>query len=68
MVYEDALSILSYASPYEITIEARSIKNGQQISGQSAQPGHPLYKSFSTADLLKVTKQKTFFFYLKNYS
>lgn len=58
MVYEDALTILSYASPYEVTIETKGIKNLVQISGQYAQPGHPLYKSSSSADLIQVSQHK----------
>lgn len=54
MVYEDALTILSYASPYEVIIEAKGGKLSQ-TSGQSAQPGHPLYRSSSSTDLLHVS-------------
>lgn len=57
MVYEDALTILSYASPYEVIIEARSVKSPMQLSGQASQPGHPLYRSFSSSDLLQVILQ-----------
>lgn len=55
MVYEDALTILSYASPYEVEIEARSgFKNNGPASGQGAFPGHPLYRSSSSTDLMRV--------------
>lgn len=55
MVYEDALTILSYASPYEVIIEA---KGGKIIHtpGQSAQPGHPIYRSSSSTDLMNIEK------------
>lgn len=54
MVYEDALTILSYASPYEVIIEAKSGKFLSNTSGQGAQPGHPLYRSSSIGDLTQV--------------
>ena len=55
MVYEDALTILSYASPYEVIIEARGGKIIHQTgSGQGAQPSHPVYRSSSCTDLFKV--------------
>lgn len=54
MVYEDALTILSYASPYEVIIEAKSGKLLTNASGQGAQPGHPLYRSSSIGDLIQV--------------
>lgn len=54
MVYEDALTILSYASPYEVAIEAKSGKFLTNTNGQGAQPGHPLYRSSSIGDLIMV--------------
>lgn len=54
MVYEDALTILSYASPYEVIIEAKSGKLISSTPGQGAQPSHPVYRSSSFADLYKV--------------
>lgn len=54
MVYEDALTILSYASPYEVIIEAKNGKLLSNIANQGAQPGHPLYKSASIGDLFQV--------------
>lgn len=54
MVYEDALTILSYASPYEVIIEAKNGKLLTNVANQGAQPGHPLYKSASIGDLLHV--------------
>ncbi|XP_057662707.1 uncharacterized protein LOC130897810 [Diorhabda carinulata] len=56
MVYEDALAILSYASPYEVVIEAKGGKLIHNIPGQGGQPGHPLYKSSSHLDLYNVDK------------
>lgn len=55
MVYEDALTILSYASPYEVIVEAKRCKTPMQSPAQSAQPGHPLFRSSSSADVLQVS-------------
>jgi hypothetical protein len=63
MVYEDALTILSYASPYEVIIEARGGKVIHQSSGQGARPSHPVYRSSSCTDLFHVgntAKRKLF--------
>lgn len=54
MVYEDALTILSYASPYEVIIEAKSGKLISSTPGQGGQPSHPVYRSSSFADLYNV--------------
>lgn len=54
MVYEDALTILSYASPYEVIIEAKNGKLLSSAANQGAQPGHPLFRSASIGDLLQV--------------
>lgn len=51
MVCEDALTILSYASPYEVIIEARSGKIIYSDNSQGRQPGHPVYRSSSCTDL-----------------
>ncbi|CAH0547492.1 unnamed protein product [Brassicogethes aeneus] len=56
MVYEDALTILSYASPYEVIIEARSGKLIHHTSGQGGQPSHPVYRSSSCTDLFQMEK------------
>ncbi|XP_022909272.2 putative leucine-rich repeat-containing protein DDB_G0290503 [Onthophagus taurus] len=55
MVYEDALTILSYASPYEVVVQAT---NGKLSAGttQCARPVHPLYKSASSTDLLQINR------------
>lgn len=68
MVFEDALTILSYASPYEVQLEVES-----GASGASSRPStllrnnkragnsptericHPFYRSQSISDLLKVS-------------
>lgn len=55
MVYEDALTILSYASPYEVIIEAKSGKLISSTPGQGGQPSHPVYRSSSFADLYNVS-------------
>lgn len=56
MVYEDALIILSYASPYEVEIEAKG-NNKSLIGsvGQGAQPQHPVYRSSSSSDIVTVS-------------
>ncbi|KAF5285540.1 hypothetical protein FQA39_LY16605 [Lamprigera yunnana] len=57
VVYEDALTILSYASPYEVVIEAISGKlSGHQIPVKMAQLGHPMYRSSSAIDLTLIEK------------
>ncbi|XP_018569235.1 muscle M-line assembly protein unc-89-like isoform X2 [Anoplophora glabripennis] len=56
MVYEDALTILSYASPYEVMIEAKGGKLIHNTPGQGGQPSHPVYRSSSCADLYHVEK------------
>lgn len=55
MVYEDALTILSYASPYEVMIEAKSGKFIYSTPGQGGQPSHPIYRSSSYVDLYNVS-------------
>lgn len=58
MVYEDALTILCYASPYEVEVEAKTVPKGHHgppgSGGQGAQPKHPLFRSSSSSDLVKV--------------
>ncbi|KAJ8957530.1 hypothetical protein NQ318_020569 [Aromia moschata] len=56
MVYEDALTILSYASPYEVMIEAKGGKLIHSTSGQGGQPSHPVYRSSSCTELYHVEK------------
>ncbi|KAF2898826.1 hypothetical protein ILUMI_07344 [Ignelater luminosus] len=62
VVYEDALTILSYASPYEVTLEAQSGKtsntNNQHMAAmaKTVHLGHPLYRSSSMTDLIQIQK------------
>lgn len=66
MVFEDALTILSYASPYEVQLE---VENGStsrpstllRNKRTTASPGpaericHPFFRSHSITDLMKVS-------------
>ncbi|CAG9855788.1 unnamed protein product [Phyllotreta striolata] len=58
MVYSDALAILSYASPYEVVVEARGGRLVHNVpKGQVGRPAHPwLSKSSSHSDLSKMDK------------
>lgn len=72
MVYEDALTILSYASPYDVKLEIvkpSGKKNGfpsvtssgklslaSRTSGKSQRLFHPLYRSQSIDDLTQIGK------------
>lgn len=57
MVYEDALTILSYASPYEVILEAEGGKTTfPSTVGKSLPLGHPIYRSSSNNDLMQVCK------------
>ncbi|KRT85500.1 hypothetical protein AMK59_1853, partial [Oryctes borbonicus] len=56
MVFDDALTILSYASPYEVIIEAKNSRITSSQTNTSGQPNHPLYKSASSTDLLQIGK------------
>ncbi|EFN84799.1 Periaxin [Harpegnathos saltator] len=59
MVYEDALTILSYASPYDVELEVESGGNGSKpttllkksIGPSSTRICHPLYRSQSIPEL-----------------
>ncbi|XP_064489733.1 uncharacterized protein LOC135401324 [Ornithodoros turicata] len=75
MVYEDALTILSYASPYDVKLEI--VKPGEKrsgfpsvtssgklslasrTSGKSQRLFHPLYRSQSIDDLTQIGKDGT---------
>ncbi|XP_048732044.2 dentin sialophosphoprotein-like isoform X3 [Ostrea edulis] len=61
MVYEDALTILSYASPYPVKItlqEERPSKTKDRRSGhQKTILSHPLYRSQSMDTLLKINRE-----------
>lgn len=59
MVYEDALTILSYASPYDVELEVESGGNGSKpttllkksVGPSSTRICHPLYRSQSIPEL-----------------
>jgi hypothetical protein len=67
MVFEDALTILSYASPYDVQLEVENASNShpntlirtKRMSGSSIAPAdricHPFYRSQSIADLAQVS-------------
>ncbi|KAF8770834.1 Protein AHNAK2 like protein [Argiope bruennichi] len=72
MVYEDALTILSYASPYDVKLEIEKSpsqplppspkKVGTSTSFRNSGQGrlfHPLYRSQSIMDLSQIGKDKT---------
>ncbi|XP_063241509.1 uncharacterized protein LOC134541775 [Bacillus rossius redtenbacheri] len=68
MVFEDALTILSYASPYEVQLEVENATSSRpstlirtkRMSGSNAAFGdricHPFYRSQSIADLAQIGK------------
>ncbi|KAM0732467.1 Periaxin [Formica fusca] len=64
MVYEDALTILSYASPYDVELEVESGGNGSKpttLLKKSVGPSptricHPLYRSQSIPELTQAHK------------
>jgi len=64
MVYEDALTILSYASPYDVELEVESGGNGSKpttLLKKSVGPSptricHPLYRSQSILELSQAHK------------
>ncbi|XP_060067560.1 uncharacterized protein LOC132547778 [Ylistrum balloti] len=60
MVFEDALTILSYASPYPVKVtlqkEHQHQKN-RRLSDHSTRLAHPLYRSQSVDTLLKINRQ-----------
>ncbi|XP_061168736.1 dentin sialophosphoprotein-like [Saccostrea echinata] len=64
MVYEDALTILSYASPYPVKItlqKERPSKSKERRSGhQRTILSHPLYRSQSMDTLLKINKEPVY--------
>ncbi|XP_045462060.1 uncharacterized protein LOC123672114 [Harmonia axyridis] len=62
IVYEDALNILSFASPYEIKVEATGGKILFGSSSKSNHPSHPLYRSTSSIQLqeeLNMSKKRS---------
>ena len=55
IVLEDAMTILSYASPYNVQMEVMDVKGNVANATQSPKPGHtplthPLYRSSSLSD------------------
>lgn len=68
MVFEDALTILSYASPYDVQLEVENSSNScpntlirtKRTSGSGIAPAdricHPFYRSQSIADLAQIGK------------
>ncbi|KAK3092621.1 hypothetical protein FSP39_005070 [Pinctada imbricata] len=63
MVYEDALTILSYASPYPVKVtlqkELTTSKN-RKPSDAYSNLSHPLYRSQSVDTISKIGKETTF--------
>ncbi|XP_033734432.1 uncharacterized protein LOC117323364 [Pecten maximus] len=60
MVFEDALTILSYASPYPVKVTLQKEQQHQKnrrLSDHSTRLTHPLYRSQSVDTLLKINKQ-----------
>ncbi|XP_022329422.2 uncharacterized protein LOC111128213 [Crassostrea virginica] len=64
MVYEDALTILSYASPYPVKItlqkELPSKARERRSGHQRVVLNHPLYRSQSMDTLLKINKEPAY--------
>ncbi|XP_076360319.1 uncharacterized protein LOC143252292 [Tachypleus tridentatus] len=73
IVYEDALTILSYASPYDVQLEIEKTSEGTQpmaaagrrLTSSSFNSGgqilfHPLYRSQSIDDLTQIGKDSVF--------
>ena len=59
MVYEDALTILSYASPYPVRLRLqRTMPLLGDSSDDEAKLSHPVYRSQSMDDLSKIHKDK----------
>ncbi|KAK5640015.1 hypothetical protein RI129_010826 [Pyrocoelia pectoralis] len=52
IVYEDALTILSYASPYEVIIKSQRGKTNVAQTPPAVPLGHPLYRSSSSSDII----------------
>lgn len=61
MVFEDALTILSYASPYEVELSIQSRGSGSSSTLLRTPPpphkiSHPFYRSHSISDLQQIGK------------
>lgn len=64
MVYEDALTILSYASPYPVKVtlqKQQSIPKNRKLSDVRTNLNHPLYRSHSVDIIDMQTNEKVFF-------
>lgn len=67
MVYEDALTILSYASPYDVELEVESGGSGSKpttllkrsVGPSAARICHPLYRSQSIPELSQAPRSAT---------
>ncbi|WAR19058.1 AHNK2-like protein [Mya arenaria] len=60
MVYEDALTILSYASPYPVKVtlqKQRHAPKGRRMSEVNTNLSHPLYRSHSMDTIAVVPKE-----------
>ncbi|XP_067682130.1 periaxin-like [Haliotis asinina] len=63
MVYEDALTILSYASPYPVKVSLMKEKvmvNDRRLSDSNENLSHPLYRSQSLDALQRIGKEPLF--------
>ncbi|XP_046333344.2 uncharacterized protein LOC124116155 isoform X2 [Haliotis rufescens] len=63
MVYEDALTILSYASPYPVKVTLQKEKatvNDRRLSDSNENLSHPLYRSQSLDALQRIGKEPLF--------
>ncbi|KAL3873918.1 hypothetical protein ACJMK2_036995 [Sinanodonta woodiana] len=60
IVYEDALTILSYASPYPVQVtlqKEKQVPKGRRVSDSSPNLKHPLYRSQSVDTLVRLGKE-----------
>ncbi|KAK7482203.1 hypothetical protein BaRGS_00026552 [Batillaria attramentaria] len=62
IVYEDALTILSYASPYpvKVTLQKERTVSPENRSSSTEQLNHPLYRSQSLDALQRISKEPPF--------
>lgn len=62
MVYEDALTILSYASPYPVRVtlqKEKIVRKDRRVSETPSTLSHPLYRSQSMDTLKKIRKDSS---------
>lgn len=65
-VYEDALTILSYASPYpvQLQIQKKQQKSDSDVTGEDYEEAlhlhHPVYRSQSMDDVSKIAQESVF--------